>query len=326
MQQTRLLVVGSAAGGGFPQWNCNCQNCQAVRQNDPRYQVRTQSSVAWSRDGQQWLLLNASPDILVQIQRCQPLQPKSGSRDTGIAAVMLMDAQIDHVTGLLMLREHGQALPLYATREVFSDLSDGFALTKLLSHYCGIEQHIVEPTETTNTADTSDTALENPCSPCSITWPWLPDAHAQAVALQSKPPPYSAWRHQPRVGDNVGVMLVNERTGKRLFYAPGLGHLDATIWQCLQQADVVLVDGTFWTDDEMIVQGLGKKTAQQMGHLPQSGSAGMLEALNELPETTRKILIHINNSNPILNDQGPEREALTQSGIEVAYDGMEIWF
>ncbi|UOD50911.1 pyrroloquinoline quinone biosynthesis protein PqqB [Orrella daihaiensis] len=313
MQQTRLLVVGSAAGGGFPQWNCNCTNCQAVRQGDARYQPRTQSSIAWSRDGLQWLLLNASPDILTQLQRCAQLQPKTGKRDTGIAGVMLMDAQIDHVTGLVMLRENASALPVHATAEVFADLSDGLPLTKLLSHYCGIEQHLIEP-------DATGLAYQ------SITWSWLPDAHARVIPLHSKPPPYSPWRNNPRPGDNVGVTLINEVTGKRLFYAPGLGQLDEDVFACLQNADVVLVDGTFWTDDEMIAQGLGKKTAQQMGHLPQSGAGGMIEILSSLPASTRKILIHINNSNPILCEDSSERQILTDAGIEVAYDGMEIWF
>lgn len=313
MQQTRLLVVGSAAGGGFPQWNCNCTNCVAVRAGDLRYQARTQSSVAWSRDGKQWLLINASPDILTQLQQRTGLQPKVGTRDTGIAAVMLMDAQIDHVTGLIMLREHASKLPAYATREVFDDLSDGFPLTRLLSHYCGIDQHVIERNDACEGYQ-------------QISWPWLPDAHAQALSLNSKPPPYSAWRNNPRPGDNIGVTLINELTGKRLFYAPGLGQINDQAWACLTQADIVLVDGTFWTEDEMITQGLGKKTAREMGHLPQSGAGGMLETLERLPSSTRKILIHINNSNPILRDDSPEREALTDAGIEVAHDGMEIWF
>lgn len=314
MQQTRLLVVGSAAGGGFPQWNCNCANCQAARAGNPLYPARTQSSVAWSRDGQHWLLINASPDILIQLQRCQPLQPKTGKRDTGIAGVMLMDAQIDHVTGLVMLREHASALPIYATREVFADLSEGFPLIKLLSHYCGTEQHVIEPDS------------NNPSAYQPLTWSWLPHAHIEPIALHSKPPPYSSWRHNPRPGDNLGTMLVNELTGQRLFYAPGLGQIDETTWRCLQSANIVLVDGTFWTDDEMITQGLGKKTAHQMGHLPQSGPNAMMQTLQQLPASTRKILIHINNSNPILCEDSQERQILADAGIEVAYDGMEIWF
>lgn len=314
MRQTRLLVLGSAAGGGFPQWNCNCQNCKAVRKGDPRYQARTQSSVAWSEDGSRWLLLNASPDILKQIQATESLQPRHAKRETGIEGVMLMDAQLDHVTGLIMLREHIGALPVYATEEVFSELSESFPLTKLLSHYCGVEQRLIR--------------LSDGARPIfdPIILPWITDAYVSAFALQSKPPPYSAWRDNPRPGDNIGVTFVNESTGKRLVYAPGLGQIDQETSKRLKEADIVVVDGTFWHDAEMIEQGLGKKTARQMGHLPLSGPAGMFATLQSLPATTRKILIHINNTNPILREDSPERKSLMDAGIEVAHDGLEIWF
>lgn len=316
MTQTRLLIVGSAAGGGFPQWNCNCSNCAGVRRGDPALTQRTQSSVAWSRDGQHWLLINASPDILTQLQRCNALHPKQGLRDTGISAVMLMDAQIDHVTGLVMLRENANPLPLHATPEVLQDLSTGFPITSLLSHYCGLDLHPLNITTETETA----TCYE------PLSWPWLESAHLEAHPLHSKPPPYSPWRNRPRPGDNLGVTLVNEQTGKRLFYAPGLGQIDDATWRCLQAADIVVVDGTFWRDDEMIEQGLGRKTARQMGHLPLSGPDGMLQVLQQLPASTRKVLVHINNSNPILRADSPERQTLTDAGIEVAFDGMEIEF
>ena len=316
MTQTRLLIVGSAAGGGFPQWNCNCDNCAAVRRGDLALTPRTQSSVAWSRDGEHWLLINASPDILTQLQRCPGLYPKQGKRDTGIAGVMLMDAQIDHVTGLAMLRESTAPLSLHATPEVLEDLSAGFPLTTLLSHYCGLDLHPIKAVD-----QLSETRQYEPLS-----WPWLDHAYMEVQPLKSKPPPYSPWRNQPRSGDNVGVTLVNEQTGKRLFYAPGLGQMDDATWRCMQAADIVLVDGTFWRDDEMIEQGLGKKTAQQMGHLPLTGANGMLQVLKKLPASTRKVLVHINNSNPILREDSPERQALTDAGIEVAFDTMEIEF
>lgn len=313
MGQTRLVVVGSAAGGGFPQWNCNCANCAAVRAGDDRFIARTQSSVAWSRDGRHWLLLNASPDILTQLRQCACLHPKSGVRDTGIAAVMLMDAQIDHVTGLVMLRENAHPLPIYASKEVLQDLSDGFPLTKLLSHYCTLQTHSIQIDPSTKSSP-------------ALRWPWLEGGCIEVHPISSKPPPYSPWRNAPRVGDNLSVMLINEQTGKKLFYAPGLGNIDDHVLDCLQQADIVLVDGTFWTDDEMIAQGLGKKSAKQMGHLPLSGHGGLIDVLQKLPTSTRKILIHINNSNPILRSDSPEREILNQAGIEVAWDNMEIDF
>lgn len=305
---TVLRVLGSSAGGGFPQWNCNCANCAGVRAGQPGLQARTQSSVAWSRNGQDWLLFNASPDILTQLQRTPALQPARALRDTGIAAVCLMDAQIDHVTGLLMLRERGQPLELWATPEVLGDIATGFPLVGMLSHYCGVQTHPV------------------PLDGSALRWSFLPDSHAVPLALSSKPPPYSPYRLAPRPGDNIGITLVNEATGGRLFYAPGLGDISPEVWLAMQAANVVLVDGTFWTGEEMIHAGLSKKHALDMGHLPQSGPGGLLEHLARLPAGTRKVLIHINNTNPILREDSPERRELDAAGVEVAVDGLEIHF
>lgn len=305
---TSLRVLGSSAGGGFPQWNCNCANCRDVRQGHPALKARTQSSVAWSRNGQDWLLFNASPDILTQLQRNTALQPARAVRDSGIAAVVLMDAQIDHVTGLLMLRERGTPLPLHATAEVFGDISSGFPLTSILGHYCGIAPHPL------------------PVDGKPSRWDFLADARMEPFSLASKPPPYSPWREAPRPGDNIGVCLVNERTGQRLFYAPGLAAITPELLFIMSQCQVVLVDGTFWTGDEMIAAGLSRKHALDMGHLPQSGPGGMIEQLGRLPAGVRKVLIHINNTNPILRDDGAERQQLSDAGIEVAFDGMEIQF
>ncbi len=306
--QMVLRVLGSAAGGGFPQWNCNCANCAGVRRGEPGLTARTQSSVAWSRDGQDWLLFNASPDILTQLQRNPELQPARQLRDTGIAAVCLMDAQIDHVTGLLMLRERGQPLELWATPEVLGDIATGFPLVGMLGHYCGVNTHPL--------------ALDG----SRQRWRFLPGAHAVPLPLSSKPPPYSPHRQAPRRGDNIGVSLVNESTGGRLFYAPGLGHINAEVWQAMEAASVVLVDGTFWTGEEMIRAGLSQKHALDMGHLPMSGPGGMLEYLAQLPRTTRKVLIHINNTNPMLREGSPQRRTLDAAGVELALDGMDIRF
>jgi pyrroloquinoline quinone biosynthesis protein B len=303
-----VRVLGSSAGGGFPQWNCNCTHCTGVRAGHPAYVARTQSSIAWSRNRQDWLLFNASPDILTQLQRTPELQPARALRDSGIAAVLLMDAQIDHVTGLLMLRERRGPLPLWATPEVLGDVATGFPLLGLLSHYCGVDAHPLALNET------------------ALHWDFLAAAHALPLALDSKPPPYSPHRAAPRPGDNIGITLVNERTGKRLFYAPGLADISPAVWQALCAADVVLVDGTFWTGDEMIRAGLSAKHALDMGHLPQSGPGGMLEHLARLPATTRKVLIHINNTNPVLDAHSPERQQLHAAGVELAHDGMELVF
>lgn len=304
----RIRVLGSSAGGGFPQWNCNCPNCDGVRRGSLRATPRTQSSIALSADGTDWLLVNASPDILTQLAHTPALQPARSVRDTGIAAVLLMDAQIDHVTGLLMLRERQTPLPLLATPEVFSDISSGFPITSILSHYCGVQRQ------------------ELPIDGSAVTVPGLPGLQIQTVALNSKPPPYSPFRGAPRPGDNIGLLMTNPATGAKAFYAPGLAEVTAPLLDLMRDCAVVLVDGTFWTHDEMQRLGLSRKAALDMGHLPQSGPGGMIEQLDRLPATVRKVLIHINNTNPMLVEDSPERAELTAHGIEVAFDGMDITF
>ena len=300
-----IHVLGSAAGGGFPQWNCNCQNCDGVRNGTIDAVSRTQSSIAVSDDGIDWVLVNASPDILTQIRATPALQPNRAVRDSGIAAVMLMDAQIDHVTGLLMLRERASALPLYASADVLADLSQALPLTRVLGHYCGIDAHPM--------------AIDG----AAFSIAPLRNTTFRPVPLLSKAPPYSSHRDAPHPGDNIGLMLHDTVSGARVFYAPGLGRMTEAVEAAMRQADVLLVDGTCWSDDEMITLGLSNKTAHMMGHLPQSGQGGMIEVLGRMP-ARRKILIHINNSNPILREDSPQRAELAAHGIEVAYDGMEI--
>ena len=301
----KLHVLGSAAGGGFPQWNCNCPQCSAVRNGSKHHIARTQSSIAVTANQTDWLLVNASPDVLQQIKAFPALQPARALRDTGIAAVLLMDAQIDHTTGLLMLREHRQKLPLYCHPLVREDLSIGNPLFKVLSHYCDIDWHELHLQQ-------------------AFQVPGVSGLQFQALPLISNAPPYSPHRDKPQPGDNVGLSVKDEASGKTLFYAPGLGQMEPHVWQAMQQADCVMVDGTLWTDDEMISLGASKKTSRSMGHMPQSGADGMIEWLDKLPAHVRKILIHINNTNPILDDSSPQRQTLTAHGIEVAFDGMEI--
>ena len=302
----RIRVLGSSAGGGFPQWNCNCPNCSGLRRGTLKARTRTQSSIAVSDNGQDWLLVNASPDILTQIRDNPELQPARAIRDSGIAAVLLMDAQIDHVTGLLMLRERKTPLPLLATPEVFSDIGSGFPITGILSHYCGTERQ------------------ELPIDGRAVHITALPGLQLHTVSLSSKPPPYSPFRGNPRPGDNIGLLITNPATGAKAFYAPGLAEVTDDLIELMSSCAVVLVDGTFWTHDEMQRLGLSAKAALDMGHLPQSGPGGMVEHLDRLPAGVRKVLIHINNTNPILDERSTERATLTAAGIEVAYDCMEI--
>lgn len=301
-----VRVLGSAAGGGFPQWNCNCPMCHGVRNRTINARVRTQSSIAVSADRQQWVLFNASPDILQQIQHFTGLQPARALRDTGITAIVLLDAQIDHTTGLLMLREHDRPLKVWCSEAVHEDLTHGNPLFRVLSHYCNTDWH---PLVLDGDACRIDGAE---------------DIDFRPLPLISNAPPYSPHRDRPVLGDTIGMSMVDRRTGASLFYAPGLGEMQDTVWQAMTNSDVVLVDGTMWTDDEMIRRGASSKTARSMGHLPQTGPGGMIEWLCRLPARTRKILIHINNTNPILDEDSDERAELDRLGIEVAWDGMEI--
>ena len=307
----KILVLGSAAGGGFPQWNCNCPNCAGVRKGSINAKPRTQSSIAVSANGTDWVLINASPDILQQIRSNPALQPARAIRDSGIAAVMVMDAQIDHITGLLMLREGRKKMNLYCTESVWDDLNHGLPLAKVLSHYCGVERHAIDGLS----------ADETHFAPIEV--PGIDGIRFHPMPLKSKAPPYSPHRNNPGPGDNNGLMIESKTTGKKVFYAPGLGEIEPHVLQAMQQADCVLVDGTVWTGDEMITLGLTQKTAADMGHLQVSGPGGMIEVLDGIG-ARRKVLIHINNTNPILNEDSSERAVLAQHGIEVAFDGMEI--
>ncbi len=300
----KIRILGSGAGGGFPQWNCNCNNCRRIRSGEMNGKARTQSSIAVSSDNINWLLINASPDIRAQLEAFPAIQPKHGLRDTGIKAVLLMDSQIDHTTGLLMLRE-GKPLDIYCSDMVKQDLTTGFPVFTMLAHYCTVNHHPI------------------PVDGSSFTIPAIADLRFYTQALKSKAPPYSPHRHDPHEGDNIGVVIEQISTGKKLFYSPGLGEIEGHVMAAMQSAHCLLVDGTFWTEDEMIEQGLGKKKAAEMGHLPQSSTGGMIEILGKLPNA-QKILIHINNSNPILDEDSEPYKILTKNGIEIAYDGMEI--
>lgn len=299
-------VLGSAAGGGFPQWNCNCRLCHGVRTSSIVATPRTQSSIAFSGDDTHWLLCNASPDLLTQLQAFPALQPARAIRDTAIGAVLLMDAQIDHTTGLYMLREHRQPLEIWCTEPVRDDLQHGNPLFALLGHYCGVSWQRI------------------PLDGSAFEIPAVPGLRLTALPLRSNAPPYSPHRDQPVPGDNIGLLVEDIARGTRLFYAPGLGELEAHVTAAMRQADCVMVDGTCWRDDEMIALGLSAKRARDMGHRAISGEGGMLAALAALPPATRKVLIHINNTNPVLDENGAEFAQVRAAGVELAHDGMDF--
>ncbi|WP_368677580.1 pyrroloquinoline quinone biosynthesis protein PqqB [Acinetobacter lactucae] len=299
-----IYVLGSAAGGGFPQWNCNCPNCHGVRTGTIQAKARTQSSIAVSENGTDWVLLNASPDIRQQLFEFKAAQPARKLRDTGITSVILMDSQLDHTTGLLTLRE-GCPMNVWCTEMVHQDLTSGFPVFNMLKHWNGgLQYHEINPKQAFKVD-----GFEN--------LEFLP------LIIKSAAPPYSPHRHDPHDGDNIALIIKDHKTQKQLFYAPGLGKIDDQIMQIMQSSDCVMIDGTLWTDDEMQQTGVGTKTGREMGHLYISGEGGSLSYLNQL-STPKKVLIHINNTNPILNENSSQFAELKANGVEVAYDGMQI--
>ena len=285
----KVLVLGSGAGGGFPQWNCNCRLCAGQRQGVPDACARTQSSIAVSADGESWVLLNASPDIGQQIRSHPRLHPRHGLRDTPIKAVVLMDAQIDHVAGLLGLRE-GPRIDLYATPCVFEDLTTSFPVLGVLEHYCGTRWHMLAVAGTQTRIDFGVAGF--------------PSLRFTAVAIPGKAPPYSPHRREQAVGDNIALLIEDLQSGRRLFHAPCLAEVGPEELRWMHDADCLLLDGTFWAEDEM-------------------RHAGTVDALLATP-ARRKVLIHVDNSNPILDAASAQRQLLERHGIEVACDGLEI--
>ncbi len=302
----KIRVLGSAAGGGFPQWNCNCRNCAALRAGTFNGQARTQSSIAVTgTDPAAAVLVNASPDILAQLRMTPELQPNRSLRDTGIAGIILVDGQVDHTTGLYMLRESARPLPIWCTDSTFADLTEGNPILGVLEHFCRVDRHRIELQQ--------EFVVDK-----------VPGVRWRALPVASKPAPYSPNRETPIPGDNVALVITDEQSGRHAVYAPGLAEIDELMWTAMSAATVVMVDGTFWTDDEMIGLGISRKRARDIGHLAQSGAGGMLEWLGRLPGQTRKVLIHINNTNPVLDESSGQAMQLRAQGVEVAWDGMEI--
>lgn len=293
-----VRVLGAAAGGGFPQWNCNCPQCRAVRDGSRPCRSRTQSSVAVSADYRRWFLLNASPDIRVQIESFPALHPH-GVRESPLQAVLLTDAELDHTLGLLPLREAGH-LQVHATAAVNETLNNGTSLLKTLSAYAQVEWRPV--------ATGTEVSLADGLSYWAFPVPTNKQARFETGKGEE---------------DVVGYRITDEHTGRSLVYLPGAQDLTTSVRSHLEGCTCLLFDGTCWQDDELIRLGIAGKTARDMGHLPISGTDGSLEQLAPLP-IERKIYIHINNTNPILLEDSPERRTVEEHGLEVAADGLEM--
>lgn len=299
MSGLSAIVLGAAAGGGFPQWNCRCRGCQLAWQGDPRVKPRTQASLAVSADGERWALVNASPDLRAQIQATPALQPRSMPRGSPIVAVVLTGAEIDQIAGLVTLRE-SQAFALVATNETLATIAANPIFDVLGSDI--VHRQAVALEEPFALRDGVDVELF--AVPGKV-----------ALYLEQSQSTFAA-----QTGVNVGVEIVSAT--RRLAYVPGAAAMTTPLLQRLARADVVLFDGTLFHDDEMIVTGTGKKTGRRMGHMPLDGAGGTLEQLADLKG--RRILTHINNTNPILIEGSPERRIVETAGFEIAEDGMEI--
>jgi pyrroloquinoline quinone biosynthesis protein B len=295
----QVRILGSAAGGGFPQWNCRCETCEAAR-NGARARPRTQSSLAIRGREGPWFLVNASPDARQQLE---PLTPErvDGVRAPPIAGVLLTDAEIDHTAGLLLLRESGTPVRVFGDKGVERALRDGYPVLAILERYCGAEWQTLEPDRATPLPGSS--LLVEPFHVGGDAPRYMSGSNAELQA--------SGFVFRDRAGDGV------------VSYVPGLARLDGRVLDRFAASDLVLVDGTFWREDELARLGISERTAREMGHVPLSGPGGTLEALARL-DRPRKALVHINNTNPILLEDSPERDAVRRAGVEVAYDGLEI--
>ena len=298
MGRLTAIVLGAAAGGGFPQWNCRCEVCRLAWAGDSRVRPRTQASLAVSGDRRRWTLLNASPDLRSQIQAVPALHPRDGTRGSPIDAVVLTGAEIDQTAGLLSLRER-QPFALCATAATLSALAANPMFGALDPEV--VARRTVVPGERFALAG---------------------DIEAELFAVPGKVPLYLEGENPTteETAVNVGVEL---RAGEqRLAYVPGAAAMTPALKGRLARAAVLLFDGTLFRDDEMIATGTGRKTGRRMGHMPIDGSDGSLAALAGL--TNRRIFIHINNTNPILVDGSPQRARVEAAGWEVAADGLEI--
>jgi pyrroloquinoline quinone biosynthesis protein B len=301
----RIKVLGAAAGGGLPQWNCTCANCLALRQNHPRIQARTQSQLAVTVDDVTWFLINASPDLRQQLINNPEIHPDptKGLRNTPVAAIILTSADLDHVLGLLLMREF-TPVRIYATRPVISILQKN-SFFQMLDRLPGQSRWTeIDP----NVSFDAGGGLT--CTP---------------IELSTNLPTYINEEDRAALdptGATIGLLLEDSK-GARAAYLPALPSVSAPLKQLLSTCSIIFVDGTFWSDDELQRTQPGTPLARSMGHLPINGPDGSLASLQKL-KSTRKIYTHINNTNPILQEKSSERRVVEDAGWEVAWDGLEI--
>jgi pyrroloquinoline quinone biosynthesis protein B len=294
----KAIVLGAGAGGGVPQWNCGCRICELARRSDPQVRPATQVCLAVSANGSDWLLVGASPDLRQQILQTPALWPRRSGRDSPIAGIVLTGSDIDALAGLLVLRE-SQPFAIYAPPSVIDVLNSNRIFDVL---DCRLVKRVAMLPD----------APTNP----------LPGLRLTLLALPGKTPLYLEDRTaaEPEAAPAYAARI--EADGRAIVIAPACARITDDVLTHLRDADVVFFDGTLYRDDEMIAAGLGQKTGRRMGHVSLSGPDGTLARLRDLPG--RRVLLHINNTNPVLLSGSPERAEAEHAGFEVAYDGMEI--
>jgi pyrroloquinoline quinone biosynthesis protein B len=302
----KVRLLGTAAGGGFPQWNCACPNCDGLRRQTVRARPRREFCAAVSGNDRDWFLINAPPDVHAQIESFPGLAPRGAVRSTAIAGVLLTSADLDNVLGLMTLRE-GPALSIHATAGVQQALSTGLSLPTLLAEYAGANWR--EP-------PTRRAPLSNGSGVTS-------GLDYEAFFVDRHPPRYLHSSAADACGDRVGYVITDTASQSRLVVLPGFSALNPSAIERIGDCDLLLLDGTFWSDDELKRLAGGTRTAAEMGHLPVGGAGGSLSLIG-----TRKfrhtIYVHINNTNPMLIEDSREHAAVRAAGAEVGYDGLEI--
>ena len=298
-----IVLLGTAAGGGFPQWNCWCPSCRVARSDPARAIPRSQSSAAVSADGARWFLLNASPDVHSQLGRLGTPAP-SGARHAPVEGIVLTDAELDHTLGIVLLRE-ARRLQIVATDSVRQVLEEDSRLLPVTRAFAQVTFHELEPNRPHGLCyrDGTATGLRVTCFP-----------------VPAGPPRFA---REERPAHTVGLVIQDARTGGSCAFVPGCGDLDEALLDRLDAADLVLFDGTFWTDDELIGLGIGERTARQMDHLPVSGADGSLARLGRL-RSRHRVYTHVNNTNPMLIEDAPERARVHEAGLRVGADGMRF--
>lgn len=305
----RVVVLGAAAGGGVPQWNCNCKVCRTARDERPELRA-TQASIAVSANGEHWFLINASPDLRQQVIATPQLHPKAGHlRHSPIAGVILTNGEVDAVAGLLSLRE-GWPFTIYAHKRVLSILKSNSIFNVLDEKRVGREPIEFGDAFEPKLQDGSPSGLEILPFAAPGKRAWYLEGEARADGSEDP-------------GDTLGLRIADKRTGEHLYFLAACAALTPDLKKRLQGAPLIFFDGTLWRDDELIAAGLGAKTGQRMGHMAMSGENGAMAALADLG-IARKIFLHINNSNPVLLPDSAERKAAEQAGWQIPSDGMEI--